>query len=254
MVLAWNNIDVTPDDLVTQVYTPGREGTFPQDIAAAARREGRLAVEINDLDALLRELEYGHPVLVMQNLAFNWFPQWHFAVAIGYDFSGPQIILRSGTTRRLVTPLDAFERTWSRAENWALVVLPPSEAPEAASETSWLSGIAGLERAGQAQAALVAYRTFLEHHPTNIVAKLGEGNTLLALRDYASAEIAYRDALAIDPRLAEAWNNLAYALYHQGNNAGAIDAAQTAVSLSGDNSENYRDTLREVSGGVLMSK
>ena len=250
MVLAWNNLDISPENLVDQVYTPGREGTFPQDLVAAARREGRLAVEISDLDSLLRELKGGHPVIVMQNLAVEWFPQWHFAVAIGYNLSERQIILRSGTTRRLVTPLNAFERTWRRAEHWALLVLPPSEAPSAAEESSWLSGIAGLERAGHLENALVAYRTFLGQYPDNVIAKVGEANTLFGLEDYQSAESAYREALASDPNLSEAWNNLAYALHLQGKTAAAIDAARRAISLSSENNKVYLDTLREISNAA----
>nr|TFG53495.1 MAG: bacteriocin-processing peptidase family protein [Hyphomicrobiales bacterium] len=246
-VLAWNKMQITPDDLVAEVYTPSREGTFATDIIAAARRHGLLAVEINDLRSLLDELEQGRPVLVMQNLALSWFPQWHFAVAIGYDLAGPQIILRSGTTRRLLTPLDAFERTWERADSWAIVVLPPDGIPANADETSWLTAISGLERAGHAQEAVTAYRIFLERFSGHRIALIGEANALFALEDYSAAEQGYRQLLARDPNMAEAWNNLAYALYFQGRHADAVNAAQRAVSIAGGGDENYLETLRELS-------
>jgi len=246
-VLAWNKMQITPDDLVAEVYTPGREGTFAADIVAAARRHGLLAVEVSDLAAVLSELELGRPVLVMQNLALSWFPQWHFAVAIGYDLAGPQIILRSGTTRRLLTPLDAFERTWERAEGWAIVVLPPDAIPANVDETSWLVAISGLERAGRAQEAVTAYGTFLELFPGHHIAQMGEANALLALRNYRAAEQGYRQVLALDPNMAEAWNNLAYALHFQGRHADAVNAAERAVTIAGDWDENYMDTLRELS-------
>lgn len=35
-LLAWNKLQITPDDLVAEVYTPGRKGTFTADIVAAA--------------------------------------------------------------------------------------------------------------------------------------------------------------------------------------------------------------------------
>ena len=246
-VLAWNEQDVTPDSLVEEVYTPGREGTFAADIVAAARRHGFLAVEISDLANLLDELEMGRPVLVMQNLSLSWFPQWHFAVAIGYDLAGPQIILRSGTERRLLTPLDAFERTWERAQAWAIVVLPPDAVPANTDDTGWLNAIAGLERAGHAEAAVIGYRTFLKMFPDHGIAQMGEGNALLALRDYEKAEGAYRRLLSRDPEMAEAWNNLAYALYFQGRSAEAIEAAERAVALAEGEDANFRDTLRELS-------
>src|SRR3546814_16245640 len=85
----------------------------------------RQAVERRELDALLAEIAAGNPVLVFQNLALDWWPQWHFAVAIGYDLDRRVLILHSGTTERLETPLDAFERTWARSGHWALLTLPP---------------------------------------------------------------------------------------------------------------------------------
>jgi tetratricopeptide (TPR) repeat protein len=246
-VLAWNDMAITPDDLVAEIYTPGREGAFAADMTAAARRHGLLAVEIDDLEAVLNELESGRPVLVMQNLALAWFPQWHFAVAIGYDLAGPQIILRSGTTRRLLTPLDAFERTWERADSWAIVVLPPDAIPANADETSWLTAISGLERVGHPHGALTAYRTFLERFPGHRIAQMGEANALLALDNYLAAEQVYRRLLAQDPNMAEAWNNLAYALHFQGRHGDAVNAAERAVALADGRDENYSDTLRELS-------
>ncbi|HEY9548129.1 MAG TPA: PA2778 family cysteine peptidase, partial [Kiloniellaceae bacterium] len=123
MTLTWSGLAETPESLAPQVYTPGREGTLAPDIVAAARRKGRLAVEVRALDGLLAEIAAGNPVLVFQNLALDWWPQWHFAVAIGYDLDRRMLVLHSGTTERLETPLDAFERTWARSGHWALLTL-----------------------------------------------------------------------------------------------------------------------------------
>ncbi len=38
MVLAWSDLPVTQEDLVPQVYTPGREGSLQSDVLSAARR------------------------------------------------------------------------------------------------------------------------------------------------------------------------------------------------------------------------
>src|SRR5688572_23941279 len=64
MALAFTGLPVTPEDLVAEVYTPAREGSFAADILAAARRRGRVAIETNDLHDLLRELAAGHPAIV----------------------------------------------------------------------------------------------------------------------------------------------------------------------------------------------
>ena len=242
--LAWSGLPVVPDDLVAQLYTPEREGTFAADMVSAARRNGRLAVEINALDAVLRELAAGHPVVVFQNLSLAIFPQWHFAVAVGYDLNERQIILRSGTHQRLLVPLDAFENTWRRANYWALVVLPPDRSPAAADMADWLDAAAGLERAARPEAQL-AYETLLTRWPDNRAAQIGRANALYASGRFANAEQAYRTVLAGDPLMAEAWNNLAYALHRQGKRDEAVRAAMRAVSIAGGNAD-YADTLKDV--------
>jgi hypothetical protein len=246
--LAWSGLSVSADEIATQVYTPGRRGTFAPDILAAARRNGRVAIEIRTLDGLLTELAAGHPVIVFQNLALQWIPRWHFAVAIGFDLTSREIILRSGTERRFVMSLDAFERTWGRAGNWALLVLPPEQAPASEHVDAWLNAATGLEQASRNQEALTAYRTIRAAQPENRLAILGEANTLYALGDFPASERAYRDVLAQDSTLAAAWNNLAYALYRQGRRADAVAAAQRAVSLGGAQLPAYADTLHELTG------
>jgi hypothetical protein len=97
---------------------------------AAARRNGAASMTIPPrIDALLAELAAGNPVLVFQNLSLPIKPMWHYAVAVGYDLGRGDIILRSGTTERLVMPLSTFEHTWARSGYWAMVALPPGRQP-----------------------------------------------------------------------------------------------------------------------------
>ena len=247
MALAWSGLAVMPDDLVAEVYTPGREGTFAPDIVAAARRNGRVAIETRELDDLLRELAAGRPAIVFQNLRLSVFPQWHFAVAIGYDLNARQLILRSGTRERLLMPLDAFENTWRRADYWALIVLPPDAAPVSADAGSWLAAAAGLERVNRPQEAQIAYDTLLSRYPGNRPAQMGRANALFALNRFESAEQGYKEVVAGDPMMAEAWNNLAYALHRQGKRDEAVRAAMRAVEIGGARTQDYADTLRDVS-------
>lgn len=247
MALAWSGVSLTPDEAAAQVYTPGREGTFAPDMIAAARRNGRLAVEVRELDDLLAELAAGHPAIVFQNLRLSVFPQWHFAVAIGYDLSQRQLILRSGTTRRLVMPLDAFENTWRRADYWALIVLPPDAVPATPNPAPWLDAAAGLERTNRPLEAQLAYETFLARWPENRAAQMGRANALFALNRFEGAEQAYREIVAADPMMAEAWNNLAYALHRQGKREEAVRAAERAVMIGGARDADYADTLKDVS-------
>ncbi len=247
MVLAWSGLPVTQEDLVSEVYTPARQGTFRTDMLAAARRHGRLAVEIGGLRDLLAEIAAGNPVLVFQNLALSWYPQWHYAVAIGYDLKAREITLHSGLDQGRVLPLSVFERTWKRGDYWAVVVLPPGRMPVSGEETAVLKAAAGLERVEKHSEAATAYAAAASRWPQSFTARMGLGNSLYALGDYAGAERAFLEAIGNKSNAAAAWNNLAYALAAQGRRQEALSAVEKAVLLGAENRSLYQDTLRELS-------
>jgi tetratricopeptide (TPR) repeat protein len=249
MVLAWSGLSATQESVASQVYTPGREGTLAADMVTAARRNGRLAVEVNKLDDVLAEIAAGHPVVVFQNLALDWFPRWHYAVAYAYDLDRKQIVLHSGRIEEHRTDLRTFERTWKRAGNWALVVLPPDELPARGEELSLLQGAAGLERVRQLDAAASAYGAIRRRWPASLGAAIGEGNVRFALGDLPGAEAALRSAVTQHPEAAAAWNNLAYVLAQRGERRAAISAAEEAVKRGGD-APTYRATLEEIRKGA----
>ena len=248
MVLNWSGQPVSADDLVSQVYTPGREGTLRSDILSGARRNGRLAVEVTRLESLLRELAAGHPVLVFQNLGLAALPQWHFAVAVGYDLAREEIILHSGTQARQSTSLATFERTWERGDHWALLVLRPDRLPATAAEHDVLRAAAGLERVKRLAEAETAYGMALGRWTDSFPALMGLGNVRYAREDDRGAVAAYRRALEVRPDAPAAWNNLAYALKRSGQREEAIAAAEKAVVLGGEKAARYGETLREIKG------
>ena len=218
MALNWSGLAVTPDELVSQVYVPAKKGTFQVEMVGAARRYGRLAYDIKGLESLLIELAAGHPVIVLQNLTFNWSPTWHYALVFGYDRVSATVIMHSGKTQRYVVDWTVFVNTWERGEFWGLLVLPPGILPETASETSYLESVPGLEQVENWEAAAKAYAAASERWPTNLGATMGEGNAFYALGDLASAEHAFRKAIRIAPNNGAAYNNLAHVLAEQGHN------------------------------------
>lgn len=248
MTLAWTGLPVDQDDLAPQVYTPGRKGTLQPDVIAALRRNGRMAVPVESLPDMLAEIAGGRPVLVFQNLGLSLFPQWHYAVAKGYDLPTRELILHSGTIRDYRVALDTFERTWARGGYWALVVLNPGELPLRASELAVLKAAAGLERAAQLDAAATAYVSVTVRWPDSFAAWLGLGNVRYALKDLPGAEAAFRIATEVEPEdPAPAWNNLAYVLAALGRKEEAIAAARKAVETGDADDPNYRASLEEIS-------
>jgi tetratricopeptide (TPR) repeat protein len=242
-VLVHAGRDATPESLLPQVYVPGRKGSLQAEVLAASRRHELVAFVLAPrLEDLLRELAAGTPVVVLQNLALDWWPQWHYAVAIGYDLGRREMVLRSGVTRRLTMPLDTFEHTWARSGHWAMAALPPDRLPATAVESSYLTAVAALERLAPA-AARRGYETALGRWPGSVAARLGLGNASYALGELPAAAAAYLRATLDHPGAADAWNNLAQALHELGSREQALAAARRAVALGGPRLPAYRETL-----------
>ncbi len=250
MVLSWSGLPVTQTDMAAQVYTPGREGSLRTDILAAARRNGRLAVTVRTLPSLMAEIAAGNPVLVFQNLALDWYPRWHYAVAFGYDLKAGTLLLHSGTEERHTIDLTAFERTWRRGDFWALVVLPPERLPATVGEQPLIDASAGLARAKKHHEAAAAFGAIAQRWPESFVAYMGLGNARFAANDYPGAAVAFRDATKKFPAQASAWNNLAYVLAKLGRRDEAVDAARKAVHLGGADTPSYHETLNEITGSA----
>jgi tetratricopeptide (TPR) repeat protein len=242
-VLSHSGVPVHPDALAPQVFIPERQGSLQLELIAATRRHGRVPYVLAPrLEDVLREVSAGNPVLVLQNLALNWYPRWHYAVIVGFDVSDGSLVMRSGRRQRHVVDLSVFERTWARGGRWALVILPPDRVPVTAEPLPFLRSAASFEQLGQLATARVAYRTAVAHWPDDTIAWMALGNAAYALQDASEAERAYRRALDLSPDYAPALNNLAQLLADQGRTDEALPLARKAVALDATR-EAYRDTL-----------
>lgn len=247
MVLDAGGTKVTPQELTSQVYLPGREGSLQVEMLAATRRNGLLAYELAPkLEDLLAEVAAGSPVLVLQNLALGWYPVWHYAVVVGYDLRREEIILRSGLEQRQVLPLTTFEHTWARSGYWAMLALPPGRVPHTATETAYVAAAVALEKSVPPKSIEAAYKAALKYWPSNLTARIGLGNAAYAQSDVPRAEKAYRQATLDHPDSPIAFNNLAQALADQKRYSEALDAAHRAVSLGGPELAAARDTLEQI--------
>jgi tetratricopeptide (TPR) repeat protein len=212
-----SGVRIEAEKLAAEVYLPGRKGSLQVELLAAARARDRVTyVASPNLPALLEQVAAGNPVVVMQNVGLAWLPAWHFAVLVGYDRDAQQVILRSGTTRRLVVDYRRFMRTWDRAQRWALVILQPDQLPTAPDHDRYLTAVAGLESTGRLDAASRAYERAREQWPQSVWPALGLANVSYTRGELDSAEAGYLDALALDPQSVIAHNNLADILLARG--------------------------------------
>jgi tetratricopeptide (TPR) repeat protein len=216
-VLGASGTPVDPEALTPKVYLPGRRGSLQAELAAAARRYGRLPYEIPPaLDALLAELRDGRPVLVLLNLGIGIAPVWHYAVAVGYLPATDELVLRSGTTRRKAIAARRFDQSWERADRWGFVVLLPGELPASAEPRRYLEAAAALESAGATDAAARAYAAAVERWPDNPAARFGLGNAYYAQGKREEAERAFRAVIERSASFLPAYNNLAMVLAERG--------------------------------------
>jgi tetratricopeptide (TPR) repeat protein len=246
MVAGAAGVSVLPDDLVEQVYLPGRKGSLQQEMLAATRRQGLVAYPLSPrLEDLMREVAAGNPVLVFQNLSFEVYPVWHYAVAIGYDRDRNTLVLHSGRTERMEMSLFTFERTWARGQYWSMLALPPTRLPATADASVYTSATAALERLNP-KAAQVAYTTALHKWPDERTALLGAGNTAYALGQPSAAIAAYQSAVNHHPDFADAWNNLAQVLMERGDRTQAAEAIGKAVALGGNRLSRYQSLQLQI--------
>jgi tetratricopeptide (TPR) repeat protein len=239
--------NVTPDEMVEQVYLPARKGSLQIEMLVAPRRHGLVAYELApQMSDLLQEVAAGTPVIVLENYRYRWWPLWHYAVVVGYDLDEGEIIRRSGAERRQTMPFPVFEYVWLDDGYWAMVVVPPDRIPVTATEARYGQAVAALEKSGHVRNAHIAYNAMLERWPSSYAALMGLGNTAYAMKDLATAESAFRQATQAHPDATAAFNNLAHVLAVRGKLDEALAAAERAVSLGGTDLPTARATLDEI--------
>ena len=245
-VLQSHQIEVTAEALAPYLYLPGRKGSLQIEIAATARRFGALPYPLEPaLAELLTEIAAGNAVLVLQNLRFDWWPQWHYAVVVGYSMPAQQLVLRSGTTERWQTSFRNFTRTWARADNWALVIVPAGTVPATADLSVYLKSAYAFEQTGLTAYALDAYRAATKRWAADTTAWLALGNLAYSMGIYDEAVDTLLTAARLKPDEVIAWNNLAYALQKSGCTAEALASLHCAYRVSpGD--QNVHDSEREL--------
>jgi tetratricopeptide (TPR) repeat protein len=247
MVLQWSGIPITPDDLVPAVYTPGRKGSLQLELISAARRHDRLAYSIQGISCLIREVAAGRPVVVLQNLGLSWLPRWHYAVVIGYDLNSQFIVLHTGDRAARQVGLRTFLKTWQRADQWGLSILPPGRMPVCAEESAYLKAVLGLQQAGQSKSAKEAFSAAVDRWPDSAQAYLALGNALYEDGSLQEAIQALSHAVQIEPANGPALNNLAHLLAESGDLKSAEVMARRAIAIGGAYQEVYRRTLEEIS-------
>lgn len=249
-VLGASGVKIAPDDLVSQVYLPGRKGSLQVELLAASRRAGRIPYPLpQQPEAVFAELQAGHPVLVLQNLLVRTVPKWHYAVVVGADAARNRVLLNSGEKRALDMPASKFMRTWDWGGRWAVVALKPGELPAHAEPTAYLIAVAGFENVAGANAAGPAYQAALKRWPQEPRVHLAVGNQAYAQGDKRRAATYFREGLAHAPGDPVLSNNYASAMGELGCKTQALQALDRAKSTASQWEDQLGRTRVEIMAG-----
>src|SRR5690606_26668670 len=234
----------SPDKLVDEVWLPGRRGSLAMELAAAARARGHLVYPVTTEAQLLEELDADHAVLIRQNLLFDWWPRWHFAVVTGYAAHGGEFFLHSGTRRDMRVDRNWFMRRWHKADNEGFVVLTQGKLPAHSEATTLLQAIEDVRRSSKSP-ALSYWQAAVARYPDSALMHFAHGNALYQAGNKQAARDAFRRAVMLQPTLHAGWNNLASVLNELGDVDDARQAIARAIVLSPDNPV-YQQTEQDI--------
>lgn len=157
---------VSPEQIAPMTFVPGLDGSLQIEMVAATRQLGMVAyAQQGNLALLLSLVANNVPVIVLQNNSINLFPQWHYAVVIGYDLDTQQVTLHSGVTAFHTLNLATFERTWQRGQYWMLAMLPPTSTDPLLAPFVYTKACQDLLDTGQSEAGIEALKSAIKQWP-----------------------------------------------------------------------------------------
>lgn len=245
-LLVYQDVAVSPDELTPKIYIPQKQGSLQVEIIRAIRDYQLVPYVIKpELNDLLVEVRAGHPVLVMQNLGVSWYPQWHYAVVIGYNLQDEVILLRTGEIERYPMSMKTFEYTWRRSQHWAVVALRPDTLPATVDRWRYLKTIVAFEQTRNWPVLNQTYETGLQRWSDDRDLLMGYGTALYLQQRLDDARRYYEKLLAHEA-YAPAYNNLAQILAEQGDFERAFEYVHKAIELGGVHVDQYRSTLDDI--------
>ncbi len=248
-----------PAAIAPQTFIPGRQGSLQIEMAAATRQLGLLAyTERGSMQQLLSLVADNMPVIVLQNNSISWWPQWHYAVVIGYDLDDETLTLHTGVTPNYQLDFATFERTWQRGGHWLLLMLPPDKTSRQLDPFLYTKAAQDLLRTQRDSAAagasagnsagVSALRSATAQWPeywlsyfllgNHYAAPEGNSETALALQWFAKGLPVARQQIAY-------LNNYALLLSHYGCPDAAVSLLDEALRLAPDNA-NLLDSQRQI--------
>lgn len=125
-VLNYYGEDVLPEDIAHEIYSASAKGTLGIDMIFYAKRNNFKTLHYEgSLDDIRKNIQSGHPLIVLVDYGFWVFQKNHYMVVVGY--SGEGIIVNSGKEKHKFIPYEDFLRSWKKTKFWTLLITPASK-------------------------------------------------------------------------------------------------------------------------------
>lgn len=237
-------------ELDARTLIPAKGGTLQIELMSTARANGLLAYTLAPtFDALIAELGKQHPVIVLLNRSYSWYPLWHYAPVTGYDKKNQTILMHFSDQPNEAMPIATFKSLWERSGNWGVVLLPPGDLPATYSSKAFLRSAYDLEKTGMRDDAIIAYLSALKRWPKDIDILFALANAYHQSNKFTAAEKYYRRLLSIEPKHPLALNNLADLLCHTGRQTEAMKLIKKADTNNSEIHSLIRTTHKEIIHG-----
>lgn len=237
-------------ELDGRTLIPEKGGTLQVELVATARANGLLVYPLNPtFDALFSELEKQHPIIVLVNRGYSWYPLWHYAPVTGYDREKQTISMHFSDQPNEALPLATFATLWKRSGNWGVVPLPPGHLPASASSKTFLRSAYELEKTGMIDNAIIAYQSALMRWPEDIDILFALANAYYHSHQLRDAEQSYRKLLSLEQGHPLALNNLADLLCRTDRSNEALRLLEKAVTDDIQIQSIIKATQKEITNG-----
>ncbi len=222
---------LSTQELDGRTLIPAKGGTLQIELVTAARADGLIAYPLEPtFESLFSELEAHHPVIVLVNRSFSWYPLWHYAPVIGYNEEKRSIQVHFSDQPNEALSIATFAALWKRSGNWGIVLLPPGELPSSVSSKTYLRAAYEFEKTGDGEGAIRAYQRALTRWPEDTDILFALANADFNAFHLSEAEENYRKLLALKPSHATALNNLSILLCRSGRSDEALKLLDKVLS------------------------
>lgn len=213
MYLNHLGLPVSSEEIAESNFSRKAKGTYQELMLSYSRSLGLVTVKVNNYTDLFKEIDAGNPVIVFQNLGFDWYPLWHYSIIFGYDLKKMTLTMHSADEESKTQEIKKFDNSWKRGKNWAFVITAPRKLTPTTNETEYLKSASAFEQLNLNEPAKEAYLTMLTQWPQSYYAHFGLGNVYFSEKKFVQAQKSFEQSVLISPSFYMAWTNLAV-VYH----------------------------------------